>query len=253
MTQTVSATDEQIAAYQRDGFVRIPDVLSTADAARFAAAARAARDRRIDQGSPDPAFTQVMQAWQQDDTLRELTLSPVLASIATALAGIPLRLYHDQLLVKEPHNGVPTAFHQDQPYYPHLGCRHALSAWIALVDVPVERGCMTFISGSHHLGGQYRQNIHDSDNLLTLAPELMWKPRVTLPLRAGDCTFHHSLTAHSASPNLTDEARLAHVVVYMDVNTRFDPRRRRVGEPLEDQADDIAGVAFPDNEYPPLP
>ncbi|MER5931204.1 phytanoyl-CoA dioxygenase family protein [Streptomyces sp. NPDC002054] len=248
----ISVTEEQVAAYRRDGFVRIPDIIDKADAARYAKAALAARDRPRD-APADPTFTHVMQLWQQDETLRELTLSPVLAAAATALAGLPLRLYHDHLLIKEPHNGAATEFHQDQPYWPHLGSRHSLSAWVALVDVPATRGCMTFIPGSHRYEGLHTQDLRDADNLMQAAPELLWEPRVTVPLKAGDCTFHHSRTAHSAAPNLTDDPRIAHVVVYMDVDTRFDPRPRATGEPLIEDDGTTEGIAFPDADYPRLP
>ncbi len=249
---TRSVTDAQLTAYRRDGFVHIPGIISKADAARYAEAALAARDRQ-DDVPRDPAFTHVMQLWKKDETLRELTLSPVLAAAATALAGLPLRLYHDHLMIKEPHNGAPTEFHQDQPFWPHLGSRHALSAWVALVDVPATRGCMTFIPGSHRLDGRHRQDLRDADNLMRAAPELVWNPRVTVPLRAGDCTFHHCLTAHSATPNLTDVPRVAHVVVYMDAETRYDPRERSVGEPLLEPADTTLGAPFPDDDFPLLP
>ncbi|MFE1290887.1 phytanoyl-CoA dioxygenase family protein [Streptomyces sp. NPDC058751] len=247
-----SVTEEQKAAYRRDGFVHIPGIIGKDDAARYAKAALAARDRQKDV-PPDPTFTRVMQVWQQDEILRELTLDPVLATAATALAGVPLRLYHDHLLIKEPHNDAPTEFHQDLPFWPHLDSRHSLSAWVALVDVPARRGCMTFIPGSHRTEGLHRQDVRDADNLMRMAPELVWKPRVTVPVRAGDCTFHHSLTAHSASPNLTDDPRIAHVVVYMDAETRYDPRKRPGGEPLAEPADTTTGRPFPDDDFPPLP
>ncbi|MEH1129512.1 phytanoyl-CoA dioxygenase family protein [Micromonospora sp. CPCC 206061] len=41
-----------------------------------------------------------------------------------------------------------------------------------------------------------------------LAPELAWQERVTVPLRAGDCTFHNAYLAHTATPNLTDDPRI---------------------------------------------
>lgn len=245
-------TEEQTAAYRRDGFVHIPGIIGKADAARYAKAALEARDRQKDL-PPDPTFTRVMQLWQQDEILRELTLDPVLAAAATALADVPLRLYHDHLLIKEPHNEAPTEFHQDQPFWPHLNSRHALSAWVALVDVPATRGCMTFIPGSHLMDGRHRQDVRDAENLMRAAPDMVWKPRVTVPLRAGDCTFHHSLTAHSASPNLTDDPRIAHVIVYMDAETRYDPRKRPGGEPLVEPAGVTAGLPFPDDDFPALP
>ncbi|MFD0395290.1 phytanoyl-CoA dioxygenase family protein [Streptomyces nogalater] len=48
-------------------------------------------------------------------------------------------------------------------------------------------------------------------------------PRVTVPLRAGDCTFHHARTVHSAGANSTDEPRLSTSAVYMDATAAYRP------------------------------
>ena len=139
--------EETISAYRRDGVVRIRNIIGADEAARFRDAAVAATAAADDYSKGSAIFNQYVNVWRQDDVLRELTLDPRLAAAATALAGVPLRIWHDQLLIKPPHNGAATEFHQDAPYWPHAGSRHSLSAWVALVDVPVERGCMTFIPG----------------------------------------------------------------------------------------------------------
>lgn len=251
LTTPESLTDEQVAAYRRDGFVHLPGVISRSEAERYASAALDARDRLRDLGSGH-IFTQLLQLWQHDETLRGLTLDPGLAGIATRLAGVPLRLWHDQLLIKAPHNGAATEYHQDQPYWPHEGSRHALSAWVALVDVPAERGCMTFIPGSQHLTGLRAQDLADHDDLHSLAPELAYRPRVTVPLRAGDCTFHHSLLAHSANANATDDPRIAHVTIYMDAEARYAPGAS-APHPVTDPLGLAAGERLPDEHFPPFP
>lgn len=241
-------SDELVEAYRRNGFVHVPGVIPRADAGRFRAAATAAQDR-IEDHHDGAAFTQLLQLWKQDDTLRELTFNPDLAGIARRLAGIPLRLWHDQLLIKPPHNGAATEFHQDQPYWPHGNSRHALSAWVALVDVPVERGCMTFIPGSHDLRGLRPQDLTDSGDLFRLAPELAWRERVTVPLRAGDCTFHNAYLAHTATPNLTDDPRIAHVVIYVDADLTYLGAPRHV---VTDPLDLTVGQRLPDGDFPPV-
>ena len=85
------------------------------------------------------------------------------------------------MLVKEPHNNAATEFHQDRPYWPHADDRHPLSAWIALVDVPPERGCMTFLPGTQHRTGLRPQDLHQEEDLFAADPSLRWLPRVTLP------------------------------------------------------------------------
>lgn len=57
----------------------------------------------------DPIFRQVVNVWRFDQTLRDLTTHSLLARYATELADISLRLWHDQLLTKKPHNGAATS------------------------------------------------------------------------------------------------------------------------------------------------
>lgn len=249
-TRAIELTEETISSYRRDGFVRVSNVFDEEQVARFAAAATAARERIADYNDGHAVFTQMLQLWRHDDTLRELTLDADLARIATALAGVPLRLWHDQLLIKDPHNGARTEFHQDNPYWPHAPSRHALSAWVALVDVPAERGCMTFIPGQHESHRNLRpQDLEDGDDLFTLAPELRFEPRHTLPLRAGDCTFHNSFTPHTANANATDDPRIAQVVIYIDRDTTFVD----LPHPVTDGLGLAPGQTFPDSAFPPLP
>lgn len=209
-----------IESYRREGFVRIPGVISRERAARYHDAALAYMQAHQSHSKSD-VFSQHVNAWQDDQTIRELTLDRNLAEVASLLAGVPLRLWHDQLLIKRPHNAVATEFHQDQPYWPHDNSPNPISAWIALCDVPVERGCMTFLPGSHTRTDLTAQNLRDAESLFAICPDLRWQHRVTVPLRAGDCTFHHGRCAHMATPNLTDDPRVAHVVIFMDEGTTF--------------------------------
>lgn len=240
-----SATAGLVEAYRRDGFVRVAGVLEPDEVARFAEACRtlAGRVARLSEGT---TFDQYVNVWQRDGVLRELTLHPRLAALATELAGVPLRIWHDQTLIKKPHTSTPTEFHQDRPFWPHATCRQSLSAWVALVDVPPERGCMTFIPGSQSIDDLHAQDLTDPESLFDLRPELRWEPRVTVPLRAGDCTFHHSYCAHAANSNLTDSERLAHVVIFMDEETTFDGSGHVVTDPLGlSPGDPLAGELFP--------
>jgi ectoine hydroxylase-related dioxygenase (phytanoyl-CoA dioxygenase family) len=220
-TEPITLDEETISAYRRDGVVRIRNIIGVDEAARFAAAATEWTAGADDLSKGSKIFNQYVNVWQHNDVLRELTLDPRLAAAATALAGVPLRIWHDQLLIKPPHNGAATEFHQDAPYWPHAGSRASLSAWVALVDVPVERGCMTFIPGSHDHQDLRRQDLSDRDDLFRAAPDLRWGQRLTIPLRAGDCTFHNAYLAHSATPNLTDDARIAHVTIYVDAEATY--------------------------------
>jgi phytanoyl-CoA hydroxylase len=236
-----------VDSYRQDGFVRVRRVLEPAEVDRFRAAAEAyLAAHRSESLAGGSVFTQLVNVWQRDPTIRELTLHPRVAGVAAQLIGSPVRIWHDHMLVKEPHNDVATEFHQDRPYWPHAGDRLSVSAWIALVDVPPERGCMTFLPGTQRLTDFRPQNLRDEEDLFTLDPELRWSPRVTVPLRAGDCTFHSSYTGHMAMPNRTDQARLAHVTIYMDAGTTYTGARHVVTDPLGlHPGDPLDGETFP--------
>ncbi|GAA3558575.1 hypothetical protein GCM10022197_12390 [Microlunatus spumicola] len=238
-----------VDSYRRNGFVQLRGVLCADEVERFAAAAREVYDRGRALNPTDDTFKQVVNVWGDDPVLRELTFHPRLAQAATELAGVPLRLWHDQLLMKKPHNHAATEYHQDAPYWPHARSRHSLSAWVALVDVPVERGCMTFLPAQQDRHDIRAVDLTDRTDLFEAAPELAYAPRVTLPLRAGDVTFHNGYTPHTANANDTDEVRLAHVVIYVDRDVAYDGRPHVCTDPLGLRVDE----PLPDAEFPPLP
>lgn len=224
--------DEAVAFYRENGFVHVPGIITPNEAAQFREAALGAAERLHDRSAGSAIFAQFVNVWQQDEGMRALTLHPNVAGVAEKLAGVPLRLWHDQILIKPPHNQRATEFHQDQPYWPHENAPNPISAWIALVDVPVEKGCMTFLPGSHRRTDLPMQSLADKRSLFNLAPDLVYSPRVTVPLRAGDCTFHHGRCAHMATPNETDDSRVAHVVIFMDAGATFAGRPHVVTDPL---------------------
>jgi phytanoyl-CoA hydroxylase len=248
-TQPITRLPEElITQYRTDGFVRIPGALTPEEVDRYREAARQAFDTEAGLNPGNPMFKQIVNIWQSDPVLRDLTLHPRLASYASQLAGIELRIWHDQLLIKPPHNKTPTEFHQDAPYWPHADSRHCLSAWVALVDVPVERGCMTFIPGQQDRHDIRAIDLTDSADLFEAAPDLVYEKRVTLPLRAGDLTFHNGYTPHTANANDTDDIRLAHVNIYVDRELTFDGRGHVCTDPLDLEI----GDKLPDQQFPPV-
>lgn len=238
-------TDAQISAYRRDGFVRIPGLLSREEALSF----RAAAESYLAAHPPVAEvaiFDQHVDVWRQDPALAALTRHPAVAAAATALAGVPLRLWHDQVLAKRPGVSRATEFHQDQPYWPHAESPNPISAWIALGDVPVESGCMTFLPGSQTRTDLPMQNLGDDRSLMEICPDLVWADRVTLPMRAGDATFHHGRCAHMATPNVGSDVRIAHVVIFIDATTRYTGTPHIVTDGLGLNA----GQPLPDAHFP---
>ncbi len=61
--------------------------------------------------------------------------------------------------------------------------------------------------------------------------------RVSLPIRAGDVVFFHSLTVHGSPPNSSAEDRYAHIISYMPAHAQFVGRGSAAFQPARRAAD----------------
>ncbi|MBK1875517.1 phytanoyl-CoA dioxygenase family protein [Pelagicoccus mobilis] len=217
----IEISEEHVSGYRRDGFVKVSGILTKEEADFYYQEALGIATANND--GTNHVLNQKVNVWRESEIMKSLTFHPNVVSIAKRLAGVPLRLWHDQLLAKNPRSMRATEWHQDQPYWPHRDSPNPISIWIALCDVPVRKGSMSFIPGQQHRAELGTQVLEDSRSLFAMAPDLEYEPKITLPLRAGDCTFHHGCCPHMANPNETDEYRLAHVAIFVDQATLYDP------------------------------
>ena len=95
-------TLEEIDRYHAQGFVPIRGVLTPAEAKEFYAAATEFTEKHPAL-SDLPIFDQFVNVWRESAAMKALTLHPRIAEVATALAGEPLRLWHEftKLWVRE--------------------------------------------------------------------------------------------------------------------------------------------------------
>ncbi len=218
-TQATTLATSAVERFDRDGFAVAPHLITAEEAARFRAAALAYADARM-KTEPGQVFRQLCNVHPRDAVLKGLTFHPqVVAAVAELAQGRSMRLYHDQVLVKDPKNGQASEFHQDRPYWP-LEPSHTVSIWIALDDCPRERGCMSFIPGSHRHSGTPLQVISFANDLFEKCPPLAWYEQVVAPLQAGGATFHQGWTAHRAGPNESDTPRVAFSAIFVEASTR---------------------------------
>jgi ectoine hydroxylase-related dioxygenase (phytanoyl-CoA dioxygenase family) len=242
--------DAAVARFERDGFCAMPDLLQGAEAMEFRDAALAAVADPSRQPTSDRAvFRQQRNLWRDDPVLRRLTFHPrVLGAVHCISGGRPMRLWQDHILIKWPRNGQATELHQDEPYWPVDRSTFTVSAWIALGDVPVERGCMSFVPGSHLRHDLRGQDLTDAGDLMRLWPDLAFAERVLVPLRAGGATFHQGFTAHRAEANATNQARVAFSIIWVDAAARFSGAAHGV----TDSEGLVAGDPLPDRLCPPI-
>lgn len=231
-------SDEQRAAYARDGHVLLRGVCSSAEIAAYrhaiVDAARLYNREKRDLKERDTygkAFLQTGNLWVHDETVKQFVCSRRFAGIAAQLMDAGgVRLYHDQALFKEPGGGL-TPWHQDQQYWP-LDTDNTITLWMPLVDASAEMGTMRFASGSHRTG--YLGNIPISDQSEELFGRMVQERGYGIAssgaMRAGDATFHSGWTLHGAPSNSSDTAREVMTIIYYEDGTRVsrfdDPSRR---------------------------
>lgn len=171
----------------------------------------------------DKAFLQVWNLWERNEALKPFVFSRRFAMVAGQLEKVDrVRLYHDQALYKEPSGGY-TPWHQDQYYWP-LATPHSITMWLALVDIPLDMGILTFASGSQKEGffGHFDISDEGEARFQSLVDEKGFKVTCTA-LKAGDCTFHSGWSLHKAPPNLTDQMRKVMTIIYYDDGAMIGP------------------------------
>lgn len=219
-------TQDQIAAYRRDGYIKLRGVFDAGTLERYGSRIRAVVAEKAKNLPPlherdtyGKAFQQIFNLWLEDAEIRRFVFSKRLARIATELMGTRgVRMYHDQALFKEPGGGF-TPWHADQQYWP-LSSEHSITAWIPLQATPVEMGPLQFAIGSHriHVG----RDLEISDESEQLIGRTMKDfPKDETPFELGEVSFHAGWTMHRAGPNNTDRMRAVMTVIYIDIDMRM--------------------------------
>lgn len=222
-------SEEQIERFRKYGYVKIPGVLSPEVISAFREPVSRvvhANNKYADvpleeRDTYGKAFIQVTNVWEKNEQARPFVLNRRLGQIATELLGVDgVRLYHDQALYKEPSGGI-TPWHMDQFYWP-LSSDRTVTAWIPLVEVPIEMGPLSFAAGSQDLDFGRELGISDnSEQALRDAIENAACPFEASAYALGEVSFHLGWTAHRAGPNRGDKPREVMTMIYMDKDIRL--------------------------------
>lgn len=222
----------EVRYYRDNGFVRLRQALPPLLVEHY----REAITRLVDQlgaqrvplenrSTYDKAFLQITNLWQKSAAVRQFAFGKRLARIASELMGCGgVRLWHDQALYKEPGGGI-TPWHADQYYWP-LSSERAITAWIPLLDVPLEMGPLAFAPGSHRLQSGRDVAISDESEA-TLKQKLVEYGCDERPFDLGDVSFHSGWTFHRAGANRSARMREVFTVIYIDQEMRLaEPRNQ---------------------------
>jgi ectoine hydroxylase-related dioxygenase (phytanoyl-CoA dioxygenase family) len=242
-------TDEEVATYHRNGWVKLEGLLDPELAAAILARGKQRMGERADAELPDNRKTimssQLQAIWrnwqnpaEEDEFFGSVSRAKPLARTASRLLNDrDVRWWSDTVMCKMPasEGGSRTPWHQDFPY--HAMDRHGvLNFWIALVDIPPEMGTMRFLNGSHRIGPMGRV-IHRNDgkDLLDLYPWIAEEFEVSEPLqlKPGDATVHNLMTVHAAPENATTEPRWSYLTSMFPADALYTGAQQRRTDDLE--------------------
>ena len=227
-------TEQEVAAFTRDGFV-VARGLASADrcleleeviAAEIAKAngpveyeadlgyPGSPQDRSSPGGSTIRRLRQVIDRHRVfADWATSFDLTSCLASLLGHRLVVPLA-HHNCVMTKQPRFSSRTGWHQDFRYWSYQR-PELVSAWLALGHESSSNGALEIIPGSHALQLDehrfdaeqfFREDLPENEELIA--------SRQSISLERGDVLLFHCLALHSAGPNTADQVKLSVVFTY---------------------------------------
>ncbi len=212
-------TPEQIAQYERDGYVCPVDAFSPERAAAWHERLQAFERNEGQKMTRGHNFKpHLLFPW-----VDEIVHSPEILDAVEDLIGPNIRLFHLSVWPKDPGTGTYVSWHQDATYFALDPICH-VTAWVALTDAPIESGCMEVVPGSHKLGQLRHADMQDTDNLLsrgqTLAAEVDRSRTAYMAVKAGQFSLHHTHLVHNSRPNRSTQRRVGLGISYIPTHAR---------------------------------
>ncbi|MCB9392691.1 MAG: phytanoyl-CoA dioxygenase family protein [Acidimicrobiaceae bacterium] len=254
-------TDDDRAAFARDGYVHLTGVMSDDEMleieavydrflrGEIAVAGKDFNDMTTGEHGTDPTGYAVINvmvprryltSWQGNLFERRAH------SIAQQLCGEGMTIDFDQLLAKSPgREDAVFAWHQDQAYWIDTDDRRTATCWLAIDDSTIENGCMQFLPGSHREPVRPHRPLHgDRGASHTLVTDLRdGDVMVPVEIRRGDITVHNESVLHGSGGNTSAGSyRRAYIVALRSESTVAEERRRGFTHSHNDAGDVLDAV-----------
>lgn len=214
-------TEEQVALYEEQGYIRGLPVFGEAEITRLNAELKELEKLF----KPGESHIHTAEWHQSSRWLYDICTTPQILAYVEGLLGKDFYLWGSAFFAKPPHSDAVVPWHQDAYYwelYPH----RTVTAWVAFTDADEENGAMKLIPGSHRAGIIKHRENDAATNLLTLELEegtFSEGDAVSLNLRAGEISIHDDALAHGSPANHSDRWRIGFTIRYSATEVKADP------------------------------
>lgn len=227
---------EQLAAYQKDGYIVVNQMLEADEISLLRDISKA--DRVLQQEAASRADGEggavkvTVRNEVEDNIYGAIVRSTSLVNAMENLLGGEVYHYHHKMVLKEPKVGGAWAWHQDYGYWYNFCCPFPLlaSCMIAVDKATPENGCLQVIAGSHNMGRVDHKTVGeqtgaDPERVEVALDRLELKH---VELNPGDAVLFHCNLLHRSDQNKSDNPRWAFICCY---NAKFNDPYKEVRHP----------------------
>jgi hypothetical protein len=212
---------DQVAAFNRDGYLKGFRVFSDAEMATHRAYFDDLLARVLAAGGSSYSISTAHLSYGK---VYDLLTHPRIVAHVRDLLGENVIGWGSHYFCKMPGDGKRVHWHQDASYWP-LTPSKAVTVWLAIDDADVENACMRFIPGSHHYGHlTYHMTEESSDAVLNQEVEnaLAFGTPVDVELKAGEISMHSDLLLHGSEANRSARRRCGLTLRYCAADVRAE-------------------------------
>ncbi len=211
MARRFGATDEQLRAYEEEGYFVVRPLFEPEELREVTAYIL---DRVVEKKElPE------IQPHVKDAYLRDWCRNERLLDLVEPILGPDIALWTVHCFYKPARVGVRTPWHQDAPYW-EMSPIVTASVWLALEPVDRGNGCMEVIPRTHNIGVVPHEKLDLEKDPAALGLEVVkggvdFSQRVPIELATGECSVHHSHLVHGAMANVSGRSRNGLVMRFM--------------------------------------
>ncbi|MCE7984149.1 MAG: phytanoyl-CoA dioxygenase family protein [Caldilinea sp. CFX5] len=212
-------TREQIAAYNRDGYVKGLRVFSTAEITEQRRYFDDLLAKVIAKGGNSYSISTAHLSYGK---VYDLLTHPRIVAYVKDILGDNVVGWGSHYFCKMPHDGKRVSWHQDASFWPMTPSK-TVTVWLAIDDADVENACMRFVPGSHHYGHlTYHLSEETENNVLnqTVDNADQFGDPVDDVLQAGEISLHSDLLLHGSEANDSDRRRCGLTLRYCATDVR---------------------------------
>ncbi len=214
-------TVEQIARYNRDGYLAPVRIFTDSEIASIRSYFDALLNRVMQAGGDSYSIS---SAHLKYGPVYDILTEPRIVDVVADLLGENVIAWGSHFFCKMPRDGKAVAWHQDASYWP-LSPSKAVTVWLAIDDADIENACVKFVAGSQRSGHlTYRPSDPSEHNVLNQSidnPE-EYGSIVFDVLKAGEVSLHSDLLLHGSDANDSDRRRCGLTLRYCSADVRAD-------------------------------